>query len=520
MSESVHLFDPSHSGLEKEKYCDPCIFVIFGASGDLTKRKLMPALFELYRNGNMAEGSKIIGFSRSFKDHFHFRQEMKKAINEYGTKEQKDDVDWKEFSDTLHYISADFNDPGSYEKLKKEIAELESGGETCGNRLFYFATPPQFYATIVENLGKEHFNHPANEDSWTRIIIEKPFGHDLESAQKLNKKISRHFDEHQVYRIDHYLGKETVQNLLVFRFGNSIFEPIWNRNFIDHIQITASETLGIENRAGYYETAGALRDMVQNHLFQLVSLIAMEPPVTFESDVVRDEKAHVLHAVQPFTKEDVEKYVVRAQYDEGVIEGDEVPSYLQEKGVNKNSVTETYVALKLNIQNWRWAGVPFYLRTGKRLHRHSTEIKLIFRRTPHMIFRNIARGVHISNILTIRIQPEESISLSFNAKHPGSGMNIEPVVMDFDYFSTFGTRAGNAYERLIRDCLSGDQTLYSRRDAVEASWSIVDTILNAWESEKVKTIPLYSAGTWGPKEADKMMELDGKRWSPILRLTV
>jgi glucose-6-phosphate 1-dehydrogenase len=520
MDENTRLFDPTHAGLEQEKYCDPCIIVIFGASGDLTKRKLMPALFELYRNGNMAEGSKIIGFSRSFTDHFHFRQEMKKAIDEFGTEEQKNDIDWKDFSNSLHYIRADFNDSNSFLLLKKEIEKLESKGETCGNRLFYFATPPQFYITIIENLGKEHFNHPVNEDSWTRLIVEKPFGHDLDSAQKLNKKISRFFDENQVYRIDHYLGKETVQNLLVFRFGNSIFEPIWNRNYIDHIQITAAETIGIENRAGYYDKAGALRDMVQNHLLSIVSLIAMEPPVTFEADVVRDEKAHVLHAIQPFANEDVEKYVIRAQYGEGIIDGHETAGYTEEKGVSKDSITETYAALKLNIQNWRWAGVPFYLRTGKRLHKHSTEIKLIFRRTPHMIFRMMTKDTHISNILTIRIQPEESISLSFNAKHPGPGMKIEPVVMDFNYFDTFGTRAGNAYERLLRDCLSGDQTLYSRRDAVEASWSIVDTILNVWSTQNVKKIPIYSSGTWGPKEADKMMELDGKRWSPILRLTV
>ena len=513
--ENIHLFDPTHIGLEKERYCDPCIIVIFGASGDLTKRKLMPALFNLHRNGLMDEGSKIIGFSRSFTDHFVFRSAMKKAINDFGEDDQQNETDWKDFSEILHYINADFNDPRAFEKLKTEIETLESKGETCGNRLFYFATPPDLYETLNLNLGKAGLNRPLNEDSWTRIIVEKPFGHDLESARKLNAKLAKFFNERQVYRIDHYLGKETVQNLLALRFGNSIFEPLWNRNYVDHIQITGAESIGIENRAGYYEHAGALRDMVQNHIFQLVSLIAMEPPVTFESDIVRDEKVHVFHAMQPLNTEEVKKYAIRGQYGSGVVDGMVVPAYFEEKGVAKDSITETFTALRINIQNWRWAGVPFFLRTGKRLYRHSTEIKLFFKRTPHMIFRMLAKEVHDTNILTIRIQPEEGISLSFNAKRPGPGMEVQPVEMDFDYFTTFGTKPPNAYERLLRDCLAGDQTLYSRRDAVEASWAIIDSILNAWAEQKAKSIPIYPAGTWGPNESDDMMKNDGKRWAPI-----
>lgn len=518
--ENVHIFDPDHAGLEKERYCDPCIIVIFGASGDLTKRKLMPALFNLFKNGFMAEGSKIMGLSRSFTDHYDFRNAMHTAINEFGSVDQKNDPDWEDFSGFLHYLKADFNNPESYNSLSKEIELLESKGESCGNRLFYLATPPDYYETIAEGLGKIHLNHPLNEDSWTRMVVEKPFGRDLESAQKLNKKISRYFNESQVYRIDHYLGKETVQNLLVFRFGNSIFEPIWNRNYIDHVQITAAETLGVENRAGYYDHAGALRDMVPSHLFQLVSLIAMEPPVTFEADIVRDEKVQVFHAIKPFASDDIKNLVVRGQYGQGIIDGKETPAYIEEKGIDKDSLTETFVALKLDIQNWRWAGVPFYLRTGKRLHKHSTEIKLFFRKTPHMIFRMLAKGIHDSNVLTIRIQPEESISLNFNAKHPGAGMKAEPVVMDFDYFSAFGTKPSNAYERLLRDCLSGDQTLYSRRDAIEAAWAIIDNILNEWSNRKVNSIPIYASGTWGPNESDKLMENEKKRWSPIVRLTI
>ncbi len=326
-----HNFNPAHTGLETERLCDPSILVIFGASGNLTKRKLMPALFNLYTKGYIPEGSKIVGLSRSYTDHFNFRNEMKKAIQEFGADDQKGNLDWEEFSKLLHYISADFGDDNSYENLNNEILKLESSGETCGNRLFYLATPPQFFNVIIDNLGKHGLNHPLNEGCWTRIVVEKPFGHNLESAQKLDKKIGKVFKENQIYRIDHYLGKETVQNLLVFRFGNSIFEPIWNRNYIDHVQITAAETIGLEDRADYYDKAGALRDMVPNHLFQLLAMIAMEPPVTFEPDIVRDEKVQVFHAIQPLTLEEAGKFSVRGQYSDGVIDGKKVKAILMKR---------------------------------------------------------------------------------------------------------------------------------------------------------------------------------------------
>lgn len=510
--EENNNYNPTHKGLETERFSDPSIIVIFGASGNLTRSKLMPALFKLYTNGYIPEGSKIAGLSRTYKDHYHFRDEMKKAIQQYGSEDQKSGLDWDEFSKLLHYIKADFSKEESFEKLKVEITELESTGETCGNRLFYLATPPGFFNTIIDSLGKHGLNHPKNDGCWTRIIVEKPFGHDLESAQKLDKKIGRVFKEKQIYRIDHYLGKETVQNLLVFRFGNSIFEPIWNRNYIDHVQITAAETLGIENRADYYDKAGALRDMVPNHLFQLLSLIAMEPPVTFEADIVRDEKVQVFHAIPPITEEEAKTFTVRGQYAKGIIDGKKVKSYLNENKVPQDSNTETFAALKLYIQNWRWAGVPFYIRTGKRLPKFVTDITLVFKKTPHMIFRMMGKDVPDSNILSIQIQPDESITLNFSAKVPGAGMKIKPVVMDFDYVSAFGTKQSKAYERLIRDCLSGDQTLYSRRDAVEAAWAIIENILNNWGNVKEKDISKYDAGSWGPKEADTLLERDGRKW--------
>jgi glucose-6-phosphate 1-dehydrogenase len=507
-----HKFNPSHAGLETERFSDPSIIIIFGASGNLTKRKLMPALFSLFTKGFIPEGSKIIGLARSYTDHTNFREEMRKAVQEQNPDAGKSNLDWDEFSKILHYISTDFGNESAYGKLEKEIKELESTGETCGNRLFYLATPPQFFEVIINNLGKHGLNRPLNEGCWTRIIVEKPFGSSLESAQKLDNKIGRVFKEKQIYRIDHYLGKETVQNLLVFRFGNSIFEPIWNRNYIDHVQITSAETLGIENRADYYDNAGALRDMVPNHLFQLLSMIAMEPPVTFEADIVRDEKVQVLHAIDPIKYDEVENFAVRSQYAAGKIDGKKTAAYLDEKGVPPGSKTETFAALKLFVQNWRWAGVPFYIRTGKRMPKYVTDITLFFKKTPHMIFRMLAKDVHDTNILSIQIQPDESITLSFNAKLPGAGMKIKPVAMDFDYYTAFRTKPANAYERLLRDCLSGDQTLYSRRDAAEAAWAIIDNVLNYWKNEKNNDIPKYESGTWGPKEADALLEKDGRRW--------
>lgn len=510
--EQATLTHPVHPGIEVEKSCDPCVIVVFGASGDLTRRKLFPALFNLHVNKFLPPGTKILGLSRAFKDHYDFRDEMKKAVEEAGTEKKINSSDWDTFSQSLFYLNGDFNKPESYSNLKTQLEKLEAADRSCGNRLYYLATPPLFYETIVEHVGKNGLNVPINKASWTRLIVEKPFGHDLESAQKLNQKIGEIFTEKQIYRIDHYLGKETVQNLLVFRFGNSIFEPIWNRNYIDHVQITAAETVGVENRADYYDLTGALRDMVQNHMLQVLAHVAMEPPVTFEPNIVRDEKAQVFLAIEPMTSDEILKNTVRAQYGPGVIDRKVVPAYRNESGVPSKSTTETYTALKLFVQNWRWAGVPFYIRTGKRLAKHITEITLVFKRTPHMIFRMLAREHLSSNILVIRIQPDEGISLCFSAKLPGPGMKLEPVTMDFDYYSAFGTKLSNAYERLLRDCLSGDQTLYARRDAVEALWKIITPILNAWKGEKVKSIPIYRAGSWGPKEADEFINKDHRKW--------
>jgi glucose-6-phosphate 1-dehydrogenase len=510
--ENKYIYTTESHGLDKESYCEPCIIVIFGASGDLTKRKLMPALFNLYRNGFLADGSKILGSARAFNDHESFRQHMKESIDEFGSNNEKNDPDWEDFSKLLYFLNTDVTDPASYKILRKEIEEHEKEGYSCGNRLFYFAMPPELYDDIVTNLAACGLNKPANSDSWTRIVVEKPFGEDLKSAQDLDSLIAKYFTEKQVYRIDHYLGKETVQNLLAFRFGNSIFEPLWNRNYINNVQITAAETVGVETRAGYYEKAGALRDMVQNHINQLLTLIAMEPPVNFDADVVRDEKVQVLRAIQPMTPSEVNRKTVRGQYDEGEINGKPVKRYKDENGVNPDSTTETFVAMKVNIQNWRWAGVPFYIRTGKRLKKRTTDITLVFRRTPHMIFRKRGTDEHIANILSIRIQPDEGISLFINAKKPGAGMVLTPVEMDFDYFTTFHTEISNAYERLLRDCLSGDQTLYSRRDSVEMSWALIAPILETWKRNGKEGLCKYESGSWGPKEADDLLTQDGKQW--------
>ncbi len=500
-----------YEGLETERTSEPSLIIIFGASGNLTKRKLMPALYNLFCNGFIPEGSKIVGVSRSFADDNNFRDTMKEAIYTSGIKNEKNN-----FYEILYHIKSEFQGENSYNHLKNEIERLEKSGKTCGNRIYYLATPPEYFSTIIENLGKIGMNRPKSGTCWTRIIIEKPFGRDLESAKQLNIQIGQTFKEDQIYRIDHYLGKETVQNLLVFRFGNSIFEPIWNRNYIDHIQITAAETIGIEGRGNYYDKAGALRDMVPNHLFQLLALIAMEPPVTFEADVVREEKVQVLKAIPPFSGESICNSIVRGQYGNGRIEGKEVPSYHKEKDVPPDSKTETFTALKLFIQNWRWAGVPFYIRTGKRMPEFVTDINLFFRKTPHMIFRMMSHDDYkVNNVLSIQIQPDESITLRFNAKEPGAGMTLKPVVMDFDYNSAFGTTPSNAYERLLRDCLSGDQTLYMRRDAIEEAWAIIDNVLKEWGNEKNTRIPMYESGSWGPKEADELLEKDGRKWKNI-----
>jgi glucose-6-phosphate 1-dehydrogenase len=411
-------------------------------------------------------------------------------------------------------VKGDFQDPEAYKGLQQQISEVEKTHNTGGNKFFYLAVAPRFFAPIVRQLGNAGLVKEEN-GKWARVIIEKPFGHDLESARLLNSDLKKVLSEKQIYRIDHYLGKETVQNVMVFRFTNNIIEPLWNRNYVDHVQITAAETVGVEHRGGFYETAGALRDMVPNHLFQLMTMTAMEPPISFDADEVRNKQAEVLHAIQPLAPEDVLTNMVRGQYGDGYIDSQYVVGYRQEPDVSQISNTETFVAMKLQIDNWRWAGVPFYLRTGKRLTKRATEIVIQFRRTPFVLFRNTAVKNLETNRLVIHIQPEEGISLSFGAKVPGSVMRLGLVNMDFDYKSYFGAEHGTGYERLLRDCMAGDATLFQRADMVEAGWSVIQPIIDVWHALPPRGFPNYTAGSWGPVEAEELLERDGRAWRRI-----
>ncbi len=488
---------------------EPCAIVLFGASGDLARRKVVPALYDLAAHSALASRYAIVGYARTAMTDDAFRGtagEAAKSISEVGPIDQRK---WREFAGNLYYHTGDYNDQESYARLARRLAELDRENKLQNNRLFYVATPPEVYPSIVEQLGQAGLARPATPGSWVRIIIEKPFGRDLASARELNQTVLSVFDEAQVYRIDHYLGKDTVQNLLVLRFGNGIFEPLWSRNYVDHVQITAAETLGVERRAAFYETAGALRDMIQSHVLQLTSLVALEPPAAFDATAVRNEKIKVLQSIRPFTAETVAKSVVRGQYGAGEMGGKRMPGYREEAGVNPHSRTETFVAVKLAIDNWRWADVPFYLRTGKRLAKRSTEIVIQFKRAPHMVFRG--RDIE-PNRLVLNIQPDEGISISFGAKRPGTEMKIGTVTMDFCYREGFGGASRSAYATLLNDCLRGDATLFDRGDSVEAAWALVGPILKAWESEAHAGIPSYAAGRWGPREADQLVEDDGRYW--------
>jgi glucose-6-phosphate 1-dehydrogenase len=502
----------------KERKPDPCTLVIFGATGDLTKRKLIPALFDLYSEQMLPENFIIVGVTRVDMDDNDFRRRMKKANEEFGRRKIIGN-EWNAFEDRLHCCPIDYDERGSFENLKKTLESLESKYTLSGGRLFYLSVPPSAYFTIVRQLGEVDLNNPRCDDTWVRLIIEKPIGYDLESARELNGKVGEVFTEDQVYRIDHFLGKETVQNLLAFRFANGIFEPIWNRNYIDHVQITAAETVGVEGRGGYYEKSGALRDMIQNHLLQVFAHTAMEAPARFDADTFRDEKVKVFDSVKPILPDEVAHVAVRAQYMRGKMNGKDVPGYREEEGVDKNSVTETYTALKLNINNWRWAGVPFYLRTGKRLPKRVSEVILVFKKVPHQIFQidGEPEGMNIdANILAIRLQPDEGISLRFGTKIPGQGMKIKPVTMKFDYETTFNMKLADAYERLLLDAMLGDAALFARHDGVEASWRILMPVLEAWQNEKIKALPTYEAGSWGPKEAEEMLQRDLCWWIECL----
>jgi glucose-6-phosphate 1-dehydrogenase len=488
---------------------EPCSVILFGASGDLAKRKVIPAMYDLAQHNSLGERYAILGFARTQMTDESFRTTIGEAARTISEVGPIDPAKWNDFSSNLYYSSGEYGDPNSYAKLAKRLAEIDAEKKLGGNRLFYLSTPPEVYPDIVEQLGRAGLARPTNPNSWVRIIIEKPFGRDLASARELNKIVLNVFEEKQVYRIDHYLGKDTVQNLLVLRFGNGIFEPLWNRNYVDHVQITAAETLGVERRGGFYETAGALRDMIQSHVLQLTSLVSVEPPASFDATAVRNEKIKILQSIRPYNLEMVAQSVVRGQYAPGNSDGKKLAGYRDEPGVNPNSRTETFVAMRVLIDNWRWAGVPIYLRTGKRLAKRTTEIMIQFRCAPHIVFRE--REVE-PNRLVLNIQPDEGISVSFGAKRPGTEMSIGNVTMNFSYREAFGGASRSAYATLLNDCLRGDATLFDRGDSVEAAWSLVDPILDVWSATRTGTVPTYPAGTWGPKESDQLLERDGRQW--------
>ena len=492
---------------------ESCALVIFGASGDLTKRKLVPALWSLFQGRVLPEPFAVIGVARSPMSNEQFRARMREAIADFARVQPPSQKVWDRFAQSLSYYVGDPADPHLYAGLGEYLGGVEKERGTGGNRLFYCSTPPSLYPHMVARLGEAGLNRsPEASPGWTRIIIEKPFGRDLASARALNQTVSSVFTEDQVYRIDHYLGKETVQNILVFRFANGIFEPLWNRNHVDHVQITVGESIGVEARGAYYEEAGALRDMIQNHILQLLCLVAMEAPVTFDADPVRDEKTKVLCSVRPIAPEVVDAVAVRGQYGPGFVDGQRVKGYREEKAVSGESVTDTYAALKLEVDNWRWAGVPFYLRTGKRLPHRTSEIAVQFKRTPHLVFRRNPEALAEPNLLVLRIQPDEGMSLFFAAKLPGPELRIKPVEMDFDYGRAFGGEPPEAYERLLLDAMKGDQTLYARGDWVDAAWGLLGPVLETWQTGDPRKFPNYEAGTWGPAEADALIERDGRAW--------
>jgi len=492
------------------KSADPCVMVIFGASGDLTRRKLIPALYNLAQYQLLSREFAVLGVARRPLSTEDFRKSVSEDIKKFATGSVDADL-WEWFVRRMHYLPGDVNDSNLYTRLKETLQKIDKDHSTHGNYFYYLATTPDFFGPVVDQLAAAGLMNEDNQH-WRRVIIEKPFGHDLDSAKTLNKQLLRVADERQIYRIDHYLGKETVHNILAFRFANGIFEPIWNRRYIDHVQISVAETVGVEKRGGYYDQAGALRDMVPNHIMQLISLTAMEPPVSFGANAVRDEQAKILHAIQPLSSEDVLIKTVRGQYGEGVMNGQQVPAYRSEEGVPPDSRTETFVAMKLMIDNWRWADVPFYLRTGKRLPVRNTHIVIQFRRAPFVLFRDTPVEHLMPNQLVLHIQPEEGISLRFAAKAPGPIMRLGDVEMNFEYADYFGTQSSTGYERLLHDCMIGDATLFQRADMVEAGWCVVSPALDVWRALPPRNFPNYASGAWGPKEAEDLLERDGRHW--------
>lgn len=504
------LDNPLREGMRTERTASPSIVVIFGASGDLTKRKLVPALFRLSMERLLPGEFAIVGISRTPLSHDDFRERMRSAVTTFSETRNLDEEVWRNFAQGIYYLSGDIADPELYKNLSSLLETIDSERGTSGNRVFYLSTAPSQYSEAIAQLGAAGLARQS-EGRFTRIIIEKPFGYDLASARKLNEEVGAVFDEDQVYRIDHYLGKETVQNLLVFRFANGIFEPIWNRQYIDHIQITNAEAIGVEGRGAYYESSGVTRDMLQNHVFQVLSLVAMEPPVSLSANSVRDEKIKAMQAVRPIRHDEVDRYAIRGQYGPGAVGGKPVIGYREEPGVNPESATETYAMLKLYFDNWRWAGVPFYLRSGKRLPKRVTEIAIQFKEAPHLLFSRQVEQQFEPNVLVVRVQPDEGITLRIGAKIPGQTTRIRWVNMDFRYGASFGVSSPEAYERLLLDCILGDSTLYARRDMTERGWEIVMPVLEAWRETK-PDFPNYEAGTWGPAAAEEFLEREGRRW--------
>jgi glucose-6-phosphate 1-dehydrogenase len=488
---------------------DSCLLVIFGASGDLTRRKLIPGLYNLACTGCMNPQFEVLGVGRTQMTSEEFRAKMREAVPQSSDTRGFNEPQWKEFEQRLHYFAGDIADGAFYSRLRDRLGEMEKS-VSAPNHLFYVSTPASVAGPIVEGLARAGLNH--SPGGWARIILEKPFGHDLKSAQELNAIVHQSFDEKDVFRIDHYLGKETVQNILVFRFGNSLFEPVWNRNYIDHVEITAAETVGVESRAGFYEETGALRDMVANHLLQLLALTAMEPPIEFEADSVRGQKVQVLKSIRPMTAEEVAKRTVRGQYGRGEIAGKPVPGYREEQGVKKDSLTETYAAVEFYVDNWRWAGVPFYIRTGKHLARQASEIRVHFKRTPQALFAGTPYEQLGPNVITLRIQPDDGISIAFDVKRPGAQMRALTVEANFSYEAALGSKGPPAYETLLLDSMRGDATLFTRHDEVEAEWRIITPIEEAWAKLPTPAFPNYAAGSEGPVEADALIAGDHRGW--------
>ena len=499
--------NPLREGLSTRPVPQPCAIVIFGATGDLTHRKLTPALYNLAADGELPAGVEIVGFARRPKSDDEFRRNLEEATRKFSRQPVRDEI-WKTFAQSISYHQSEFDDESGYKSLAERLDEIDKNYGARGNRLFYFAAAPDQFEPILKHLKAVGLNETC-EGSWARIIVEKPFGTDLASARELNRIIRNSFTEEQTYRIDHFLGKETAQNILVLRFANAIFAPLWNTHYVDHVQITAAETLGVGTRAGFYERAGALRDMVQNHLLQLLCLVAMEPPTDLAPDSIRDEKVKVVRSLRRWSRNEIAANVVRGQYTKGAIHGEPVVGYRQEQNVNPDSQTETFVALRLFIDSWRWADVPVYLRVGKRLPKSATDISIHFKKAPAVLFN---KDLSDLNVLVIRIQPDEGISLRIHAKVPGTSFRIEPVKMDFHYGTSFGKPSPEAYERLLLDAMIGDATLFARSDEVEEAWAFVDPIEEAWHAKDAPELFFYPAGSWGPEAADNLLAREGRAW--------